>query len=57
MYPMLEMCPAEKIRFINEVLVTYNSSNPLCVGWINRKQQLFYEQWISQQPKYKELSR
>lgn len=57
MYPMLEMCPAEKIRFINEVLVTYNSSNPLCVGWINRKQQLFYEQWIAQLPKYSEIGR
>lgn len=57
MYPMLEMCPPEKIRFINEVLTIYNSSNPLCVGWVNRKQQVFYEKWIAQKSKYKELMR
>ena len=55
MYPMLEMCPADKIRFINEVLYIYNSSNPLCVGWGNRSQQIKYETWFRNKPKYEEL--
>ena len=55
MYPMLEMCPVEKIRFINEVLYIYNSSNPLCVGWSNRSQQLEYENWFRSKPVYEEI--
>lgn len=55
MYPMLEMCPADRIRFMNEVLYIYNSSNPLCVGWTNRKEQILHEDWFREKEVYKEL--
>ncbi|GAH09922.1 unnamed protein product, partial [marine sediment metagenome] len=51
MYPMLEMTPTEKIRFIKEHIYMYNIANPNCWAWKDRKKQMYYEDWFCNKKK------
>ena len=55
--PMLEMCPPEKIYFIDDVLYNYNDANPLQVEKINKKKQSETSKYIRSKPSYDTLIR
>jgi hypothetical protein len=52
MYPILEMTPPEKIRYISDVLCTYNTSNPISVSKINKEKQSYYKNLASKYKRY-----
>lgn len=56
-FPMLEMCPADKIRFVREPLYIYNDKNPQSVMYTEKEQQKLNEVYIRNLPRYKELIR
>jgi len=53
MYPMLEMTPPKKIRYINEVLVIYNSDNPLSVFKTKKQEQRKFKKISREMTPYK----
>lgn len=57
MFPMLEMTPTEKIRFVEEVLCVYNIDNPNCVEKINQDEQIALDKWFRGKNPYEILKR
>ena len=59
MYPMLEMCPSERIYRMKDLLYMYNIANPLCHAWNPkwRERQLVYENWFKNKKPYPILKR
>jgi len=57
MYPMLEMCQPDKIRFVPEVLYVYNDLNPLNEHKVDATLQEKVHAWVRQRPKYEVLER
>lgn len=55
MYPMVEMCSPEKVRFVSEVLCVYNVTNPFCNAWWDRARQDSYRNWFNSRPVYNRL--
>jgi glycosyltransferase involved in cell wall biosynthesis len=55
MFPMLEMCGAEKSRYIEKMLYVYNLSNPLNDHKTNHQLQLRLEAEIRSKAKYNKL--
>lgn len=56
MYPMLEMCNKDKIKFIKDTLYIYNDVNPLNVGKIRKQEQIDNDKLIRKKEKYYENS-
>jgi len=56
-FPMLEMCPPDKIVHIKSVLYVYNDSNPLNEFKIKKDEEQLNDRWFRSKPKYKELKR
>ena len=57
MYPLLEMCPPEKVRCIQDVVYVYNLGNPLCLEHIDRNKQIQCEMHFRSKPMYNILER
>ena len=57
MYPMLSMCPINKIHSFEEILYIYNNNNTLNVENIMRQKQKDLKEWFINKPSYKELKR
>jgi len=57
MYPMMEMCPIDKIHHFEEVLYIYNSGNTLNVSKIMRQQQKDLKKWFLGKIPYKVLKK
>jgi len=57
MYPMMEMCPREKIHHFEKVMYIYNGSNTLNVSKIMGKQQKDLKKWFLEKPPYKVLKK
>ena len=57
MFPMLEMCPPDKVKFIESVLYLYNDLNPLNEFRVNKHTIKKNEALVRNKPKYKELVR
>ncbi|HRR48613.1 MAG TPA: glycosyltransferase family A protein [Bacteroidales bacterium] len=55
--PMLEMCPPNKIYFIDDVMYNYNDDNPLQVEKINKSLQSKTSRYIRSRPSYATLIR
>ena len=55
MFPMLEMCGADKSRYIEKMLYVYNLSNPLNDHKTDHPLQLRLEQEIRSKTKYDKL--
>ena len=56
-YPMLEMCPPDKVYHISSVLYNYNDMNPLNDFRIKANLVKIEERMIKEKPIYKELIR
>jgi glycosyltransferase involved in cell wall biosynthesis len=57
MYPLLEMCKPEKIRFVKDIVYIYNLNNPLCLEKIDRNIQIQCEMYFRNKPSYNILAR
>jgi glycosyltransferase involved in cell wall biosynthesis len=57
MYPMLEMCPYNKIRFINEILYIYNLNTPNNDEKLHRYEQILLQNWFCNKKPYSILQR
>lgn len=57
MYPILEMCPPDKIRCIQDITYIYNFNNPLCLEKIERGIQHQCEIYFRNKPMYNILER
>jgi glycosyltransferase involved in cell wall biosynthesis len=59
MYPMLEMCPTDKIYRMRDLLYIYNIANPFCHAWDEkrRKRQIVYENYFKSKKPYEILKR
>ena len=55
MYPMLEMSPPDKIKFIKDTLYIYDDSNPLNVGKTRKQEQIDNEKLFRNKQKYEEI--
>jgi len=56
-FPMLEMCPAEKIHHVENIFYLYNDLNPLNEFKVKQDIVKQAEMWFRGKPKYKELVR
>ena len=57
-YALLEMCPADKIQYIEDLLYVYNDENPECVHNSGRqKEQVFYDFLARSRKPYKILEK
>lgn len=54
-FPILEMAPTEKIRYIPEVLMVYNAVNPLRDCVVNKQHTSTLPKFIRSKPKYNTL--
>jgi hypothetical protein len=57
LFPMLEMCPYGKIKFIDNVLYVYNVDNPLQVEKYDKPKQQALGRWFRSKHKYNILQR
>jgi len=57
MYPMGEMASIDKIHYIDELMYIYNTSNPLSVCKIERRNQKKYKGWFRKKKSYERLLR
>jgi hypothetical protein len=57
MYPMLEMTPRTRIRYIRDVLVMYNTDNPLSVAKVHTNEQKKAKHIVQAKKPYKLLNK
>jgi len=57
MYPMMEMCPEDKIYHFEKVLYIYNNSNILSVRKVMGQHQRDLKKWFLGKPSYKVLEK
>jgi glycosyltransferase involved in cell wall biosynthesis len=57
LFPMLEMCPYGKIKFIDNPMYVYNTDNPLQVEKYDKVKQQALGRWFRSKPKYDILER
>jgi len=57
LFPMLEMCPYGRIKFIDNILYVYNTDNPLQVEKYDKVKQQALGRWFRSKPKYDILER
>lgn len=56
-YPLLEMTPPDKLRFINQILYIYNVDNRYNDFKVHRRQQKKLKNWFKSKPSYSILNR
>lgn len=56
MFPLIEMAGFDRVRFNPDVLYIYNDQNPLCQHRISRDQQVQAYEWISRQPRFRQIN-
>lgn len=57
LFPMLEMCPYGRVKFLNDVMYVYNTDNPLQVEKYDKVKQQALGRWFRSKPKYDILER
>jgi glycosyltransferase involved in cell wall biosynthesis len=57
LFPMLEMCPYGRVKFLNDVMYVYNTDNPLQVEKYDKTKQQALGRWFRSKQKYEILER
>jgi len=57
LFPMLEMCPYGKVKFIDNPMYVYNTDNPIQVEKYDKVKQQALGRWFRSKPKYDILER